>query len=160
MDPHLTNEDVADILALLDSLPYDELDLQTPRFRLTLRRTPGGWTQSTQVLSAPAPAATTAMSHRGAPDHGDVTLPSSGTRGRGRGGRGVLRGECRVRGAGGRAAADQGRPVILRRVLIANRGEIAVRVIRTCLRLGIETVLTVADADADSVPARLADKTI
>src|SRR6266487_2481448 len=50
----LTNEDVADILALLDSLPYDELDLETSRFRLTLRRTPGGWTQSTQVLSAPA----------------------------------------------------------------------------------------------------------
>jgi acetyl-CoA carboxylase biotin carboxyl carrier protein len=48
----LTNEDVADILALLDSLPYDELDLQTPRFRLTLRRTPDGWTQSTQVLAA------------------------------------------------------------------------------------------------------------
>ena len=53
----LTNEDVADILALLDSLPYDELDLQTPSFRLTLRRTPGGWTQSTQVLSAPVPEA-------------------------------------------------------------------------------------------------------
>jgi acetyl-CoA carboxylase, biotin carboxylase subunit len=50
--------------------------------------------------------------------------------------------------------------VILRRMLIANRGEIAVRVIRTCRRLGIETVLTVADPDADSVPARLADKTI
>jgi acetyl-CoA carboxylase biotin carboxylase subunit len=50
--------------------------------------------------------------------------------------------------------------VILRRVLIANRGEIAVRVIRTCRRLGIETVLTVADADAHSVPARLADTTI
>jgi acetyl-CoA carboxylase biotin carboxyl carrier protein len=74
----LTNEDVADILALLDSLPYDALDLETPRFRLTLRRTPGGWTQSTQVLSAPERLATTAMSHRGAPDHGDVTLPSSG----------------------------------------------------------------------------------
>jgi acetyl-CoA carboxylase biotin carboxyl carrier protein len=56
LDP-LTNEDVADILALLDSLPYDELDLETPRFRLTLRRTPGGWTQSTQVLSAPEPRA-------------------------------------------------------------------------------------------------------
>jgi len=50
----LTNEDVADILALLDSLPYDELDLQTTRFRLTLRRTPDGWTQSTQVLAADA----------------------------------------------------------------------------------------------------------
>ena len=47
----LTNEDVADILALLDSLPYDELDLQTTRFRLTLRRTPDGWTQSAQVLA-------------------------------------------------------------------------------------------------------------
>ena len=54
----LTNDDVADILALLDSLPYDELDLETPRFRLTLRRTPAGWTQSTQVLSAPEPSAT------------------------------------------------------------------------------------------------------
>jgi len=50
--------------------------------------------------------------------------------------------------------------VILRRVLIANRGEIAVRVIRTCRRLGIETVLAVSVADADAVPARLADKTI
>src|SRR5438046_9885526 len=57
MDPHLTNEDVADILALLDSLPYDEFDLETARFRLTLRRTPGGWTQSTQILSAPEPLA-------------------------------------------------------------------------------------------------------
>jgi acetyl-CoA carboxylase biotin carboxylase subunit len=50
--------------------------------------------------------------------------------------------------------------MILRRVLIANRGEIAVRIIRTCRRLGIETVLTVSDADADAVPARVADATI
>jgi acetyl-CoA carboxylase biotin carboxylase subunit len=47
-----------------------------------------------------------------------------------------------------------------RRVLVANRGEIAARVIRTCRRLGIETVLTVSDADAGSRPARLADKTV
>jgi acetyl-CoA carboxylase biotin carboxyl carrier protein len=49
----LTNDDVAEILALLDSLPYDEFDLQTPRFRLTLRRGPGGWTEESQTLTEP-----------------------------------------------------------------------------------------------------------
>jgi acetyl-CoA carboxylase biotin carboxyl carrier protein len=49
----LTNEDVADILALLDSLPYDALDLRTDRFRLTLRRTPGGWTEESDALGQP-----------------------------------------------------------------------------------------------------------
>jgi len=49
---------------------------------------------------------------------------------------------------------------IIRRILIANRGEIAARVIRTCQRLGIEAVLPTSAADADSVPARLADRTI
>ena len=59
----LTNEDVADILAVLDSLPYDELDLQTPRFRLTLRRASGGgWTETSQILSEP-----TALTGVGAP---------------------------------------------------------------------------------------------
>ena len=50
--------------------------------------------------------------------------------------------------------------MILRRVLIANRGEIAVRITRTCRRLGIETVLAVSEADAGAVPARMADTTI
>ena len=51
-------------------------------------------------------------------------------------------------------------PRVFRRVLVANRGEIAARVARTCRRLGIETVLTVSDADVGSVPARQADKVI
>jgi acetyl-CoA carboxylase biotin carboxyl carrier protein len=49
----LTNDDVADILALLDSLPYDALDLRTDRFHLTLRRTPGGWTEESETLAQP-----------------------------------------------------------------------------------------------------------
>ena len=49
----LTNDDVADILALLDSLPYDALDLRTDRFHLTLRRSPGGWTEESEELAPP-----------------------------------------------------------------------------------------------------------
>ncbi|MGV3590781.1 MAG: acetyl-CoA carboxylase biotin carboxylase subunit [Gammaproteobacteria bacterium] len=48
----------------------------------------------------------------------------------------------------------------IQRLFIANRGEIALRVIRTCQRLGIETILGVSAADADSVPARTADRTV
>jgi acetyl-CoA carboxylase biotin carboxylase subunit len=50
--------------------------------------------------------------------------------------------------------------VAIRRILIANRGEIAARIIRTCRALRIETVLAVSDADRDSVPAALADRTV
>jgi acetyl-CoA carboxylase biotin carboxylase subunit len=48
----------------------------------------------------------------------------------------------------------------VRRVLIANRGEIAVRIIRTCRKLNIETVLAASEADRDSMPAKLADRTV
>jgi acetyl-CoA carboxylase, biotin carboxylase subunit len=47
--------------------------------------------------------------------------------------------------------------VRIHRLLIANRGEIAARVIRTCTRLGIESVLAASDAELDSLPARMAD---
>ncbi|MGH9716183.1 MAG: acetyl-CoA carboxylase biotin carboxylase subunit [Candidatus Acidiferrales bacterium] len=48
----------------------------------------------------------------------------------------------------------------IRRILIANRGEIAARVIRACRALGLETVLAASEADLDSAPARLADRTV
>lgn len=50
----LSNEDVQDILHVLDSTSYDELKVETARFRLVLRRSPGGaWTQEMQTLSQP-----------------------------------------------------------------------------------------------------------
>ena len=47
---------------------------------------------------------------------------------------------------------------MFRKILIANRGEIALRIIRTCRRLGVKTVVAYSDADLESRPVTSADE--
>jgi len=50
--------------------------------------------------------------------------------------------------------------MIMKKVLIANRGEIAVRIIRTCRKLGLQSIAIYSEADKDAYYTRIADHAV
>jgi acetyl-CoA carboxylase biotin carboxyl carrier protein len=102
----LTSDDVRDILALLDDLPYGEMHLQTSRFSLVLRRAADGqWTQEMRVLSEPV-----VLPEPPAPATPEASGEAAGGSGSGAGeaAGGSRAGEAvRSSGAGGRSAAGE-----------------------------------------------------
>ncbi|HEX3722041.1 MAG TPA: biotin carboxylase N-terminal domain-containing protein, partial [Nitrolancea sp.] len=49
---------------------------------------------------------------------------------------------------------------MFRKLLIANRGEIALRILRACHELGISSVVAYSDVDRDSLPVRMSDEAV
>ena len=78
----LYDEDVRAILQLLDASAFDELEVETDRFRLTLRREGAAWTRETRTLGVSREADTAGPAARPAPPSGqgqpEVPTPEGG----------------------------------------------------------------------------------